>query len=311
MKALIPITIALSLILPACSSKREPVLIPSRVEIIAPPKPVETSQAPNPIPIKKTAKTKKKSKSKFSVGKVLDTAVEQATIKPHLNDYDNAIVQYDFADGAIYSIYTCPLKITDIRFQVGEKISSVNTGDKVRWQITQSVSGNGKTRREHIAVKPVEPDLSTNFVIHTNKRVYYLYLTSFHESHITSVSWTYPQDDAKKATKEPPDIFATLKGKSLNFRYEIQGNAIFTPQTVFDEGIHTFIQFPPNITQHELPVFYVVSDETDTEIVNSRFLNHYLIVDRIFSKAVLRLGKKKIYIHNTSRQPPKRWWQAD
>jgi type IV secretion system protein VirB9 len=82
--------------------------------------------------------------------------------------------------------------------------------------------------------------------------------------------------------------------EKLNFDYALKGkNLPWKPELVFDDGRQTFIKFPEAIGATELPVLFVVTKETDTQIVNYRKKGPFFIVDRLMEKGVLKLGSKE------------------
>ena len=54
-----------------------------------------------------------------------------------------------------------------------------------------------------------------------------------------------------------------------------------------------FIEFPESVAQGELPPLFVVGTKGEAELVNYRVSGRYMIVDRLFGKAELRLGGRK------------------
>ncbi len=82
---------------------------------------------------------------------------------------------------------------------------------------------------------------------------------------------------------------------AMNFRYAISGDrAPWRPLRAFDDGRQVFIQFPSGIAQGEMPPLFVVGPEGKTsELVNYRIRDNYIIVDRLFAAAELRLGSGK------------------
>jgi hypothetical protein len=103
-------------------------------------------------------------------------------------------------NGAIrltYSAYTpkilCrPMRVTDIILQAGEKVTGVHAGDTVRWLYTPGTSGSGENAVVHVMVKPLAPDISTNLVVHTDRRIYNFDLVSSANDFFPSVSFGYP-----------------------------------------------------------------------------------------------------------------------
>jgi type IV secretion system protein VirB9 len=80
----------------------------------------------------------------------------------------------------------------------------------------------------------------------------------------------------------------------LNFRYHIDGDKpAWRPLRVFDDGRQTFIEFPDAIATGEMPPLFVVGADGSSELVNYRVQGRYMVVDRLFSVAELRLGTKK------------------
>ena len=175
----------------------------------------------------------------------------------------------------------------------------VAAGDTVRWIIGDTISGAGATARVHILVKPTRPDLSTNLVINTDRRTYHLELRAGASAYMASVSWTYPQDALialqrrNAAAVAAAPVAAGLDIASLNFRYRIGGyRAPWKPLRAFDDGRQVYVEFPAGISQGEMPPLFVIGSAGDAELVNFRVQGRYMVVDRLFAAAELRLGDK-------------------
>jgi type IV secretion system protein VirB9 len=54
-----------------------------------------------------------------------------------------------------------------------------------------------------------------------------------------------------------------------------------------------FIEFPESVAQGELPPLFVIGAKGEAELVNYRVAGRYMIVDRLFGTAELRLGGRK------------------
>src|SRR3546814_5876068 len=65
------------------------------------------------------------------------------------------------------------------------------------------------------------------------------------------------------------------------------------PVRVFDDGVRTFIEFPESIARGEMPPVFVIGASGEGELVNYRVSGHYIIVDRLFAEAELRMGDKR------------------
>jgi type IV secretion system protein VirB9 len=230
-------------------------------------------------------------------------AMEAARIQPERTGFVNAIQVFPYTEGALYQIYTKPGQVTDIALQEGEQLvgtGPVAAGDTVRWMIGDTVSGIGASARVHILVKPIRPDIATNLVINTDRRTYHLELRANPSVYMASVSWTYPQDQlialrqARAEADRAAPIAAGLDLSALNFRYAIEGDRLdWRPLRAFDDGVRVFIEFPESVAQGELPPLFVIGAKGEAELVNYRVVGRYMIVDRLFAVAELRLGGRK------------------
>lgn len=272
---------------------------------------------PDPVPQERYKKVASQQLKKVDVkspkkkvqdpAKVIDTANREAAQKPTEERYINAVTVYDYMEGALYEIYSSPFHVTDIMLQPGETLTSPPAaGDTARWSLDVTTSGTGKDQRVHIFLKPHLSGLHTNIAISTDKHIYHLECQSFSETYQAGVSWYYPKDEfsslttrIKAANDTKLDIIANLKVSDLNFNYTIKGDAAWKPLRAFDDGKKVFIQFPSDIDQGELPPLFIVTKESDSQLVNYRYQKHYYVVDRLFDKALLQLGSRspeKVFI---------------
>jgi type IV secretion system protein VirB9 len=276
------------------------------VPVSEPPKSVEVVAIPQPLPlpgqlkpVTTTPHIPEPADPKDRIG----IANAAARVQPVKDGFLNAIQQYPYADGALYQVYTAPGEVTDIALEEGEELAGtgpVAAGDTVRWVIGDTESGTGAAKRVHILVKPTRPDLTTNLVINTARRTYHLELRATAATYMASVSWTYPQDrlialrrDNEAAASAAP-IAAGIAIAALNFRYAIEGDAApWKPLRAFDDGRQVFVEFPAGIAQGEMPPLFVVGPAGGGELVNYRVQGRYMVVDRLFAAAELRMGDRK------------------
>ena len=276
------------------------------VQASDPPRPVEVIAVPTPLPLPGQLKPVGEAEPRQDEGDPrirVGAANAAARVQPAREGFINAIQQYPWGDGALYQLYAAPGQVTDIALQEGEQLvgaGPVAAGDTVRWIIGDTVSGSGSNQRVHILVKPTRSDLNTNLVINTDRRTYHLELRATPRTYMASVSWIYPQDrlialrgeNAAAANTAP--IAAGVDLASLNFRYSIDGDTPpWRPLRAFDDGHQVFIEFPAGIGQGEMPPLFVVGAAGAGELVNYRVRDRYMVVDRLFAAAELRLGTKK------------------
>ncbi len=295
----------------ATSSAKPPAIASPPAEIAATPAPeparaVEVVAIPEPLPLPGQlkplaggARQPEPADPRSRVG----AANAAARMQPARDGFLNAIQQYPYAEGALYQVYAAPGQVTDIALQEGEQLvgaGPVAAGDTVRWIIGDTVSGSGASARVHILAKPTRPDISTNLVINTDRRTYHMELRATPSTYMASVSWTYPQDrlialrGANSAAAATASVATGIDVAALNFSYRIEGDRVaWRPARAFDDGRQVFIEFPAGISQGEMPPLFVTGAVGDAELVNYRVQGRYMVVDRLFASAELRLGDKR------------------
>jgi type IV secretion system protein VirB9 len=288
-----------------------------------PPPPVKIVEKVRPLPLpgqlKKVGGKSKKADEFDDPLMRIDSANEAAKLEPTKAGYVNAVQVYPFSTGALYRLYAAVHQVSDVALQPGEKLVAVSAGDTVRWIVGDTTSGEGTAQQVHILVKPIAPELKTNLVITTERRVYHLELESTDSTYMSSLSWTYPEDELiairKRNADAPADNDFAIEGaqnfENLNFRYRIAGSASFKPARVFDDGSKVYIQFPASLPQGEAPPLFVQGSNGKPALVNYRVKGNTYIVDRLFAVAELRLGvepQQIVRIVRTDAAQPRRKW---
>ena len=286
-----------------------------------PPKPVQIVTVPQPLPLPGQLKPlpgpgRTAPPEPADPRARVEAANGAARIQPTRAGYLNAVQVYPFSDGALYQLYAAPGQITDIALEPGEQLAGtgpVAAGDTVRWIIGDTESGSGATKRVHILVKPSRADLLTNLVINTDRRTYHLEMRSAERTYMASVSWSYAADqlialrqqNVRADTAQP--VASGVDLEALNFRYRIEGDTpAWRPLRAYDDGRQVFVEFPRGIAQGEMPPLWVIGAAGGAELVNYRVRGRYMIVDRLFAAAELRLGgehEKMVRIVRTDGRP--------
>jgi P-type conjugative transfer protein TrbG len=216
-----------------------------------------------------------------------------ARVEPRRDGYYNSIQIYPWSEGALYQVYAAVGQITTIALEPGESLvgaGPIAAGDTTRWIIGDTESGSGTTRRVHVLVKPTRPDISTNLVISTDRRIYMIELRAREALYMPAVAWAYPAlpSGQRQTVPAAPVIPAEA---ARNYRYGLTGDTPpWRPIAVFDDGRRVYVVFPRGIVQGEMPPIFVLGTNGETQIVNSRIHQNILIVDRLFGAAELRLG---------------------
>ncbi|WP_233247643.1 P-type conjugative transfer protein TrbG [Caulobacter endophyticus] len=253
----------------------------------------------------------------------LQRANAEARDGPASGVFVNSALYHAFEPGRLYAIHTSPRFLTTIALRPGEKLIAKAAGDTVRWVLGETEAGTGEAQQVIVLVKPMRGGLRTNLVLTTDQRTYLIDAVSTDSGAYTSVlSWTYPQEEAKaraadaarraagEQASEALRVQTAVPVERLDFRYlvtPLKGRAPpWTPVRVFDDGAKTYIEFPPDLAVREAPPVFLLDADDHAQLVNSRLLGRYLVVDRIIDRAELRLGDKKPVIVRLTRQGARR-----
>lgn len=303
-------TVAATAVLSGCATFKPPEISyddPVAATLVAdPPGPVRIVETPEPLPLPgqlmRVDADDRPAEAEEPTDRITN-ANAAARIEPVRDGFINAVQLYPYSSGALYQVYTSPGQVTDIALQPGESLvgsGPIAAGDTARWIIGDTESGRGDSRRIHVLVKPTRPELVTNLVINTDRRTYHLELRATPQAYMASVSWQYPEDELIALRRQNDRAEANLPiGRNvdladLNFRYRITGDrAPWRPRRAFDDGRQVFIEFPRGIDQGEMPPLFVIGPEGDGQLVNYRIRRNYMVVDRLFAAAELRLGDRQ------------------
>lgn len=188
-----------------------------------------------------------------------------------------------------------------------EEIVSISMGDTNSWQIVPA--GN------RIFIKPMEQDATTNMTIITNKRTYFFELYAAETldmrdpDMVFNLRFIYPDDEMTgdhiqnytASTSASPDLAHPEK---YNFNYSISGNESIAPIKIFDDGIYTYLQFRDK--NAELPAIFAVDEALRESMVNYRLAQdnaNMVIIEQVFQKLSIRLGKKIVCVYNEAFKP--------
>lgn len=215
----------------------------------------------------------------------------------------------------IPTIVARPMFVTDVILQPGEIVTGIHPGDTVRWTFTPGEIGEGANRQVSVLIKPLMPDISTNLIIMTNRRRYHLNLVSSATEFMPSVSFSYPEDgmrvwdDFIRTRRQERDVINVadighrVNPEDIHLNYSIEGptHLRWRPVAVYDDGIRTFIRFPrrSTIRSVEAPVFVVLERRREI-LVNYRWVEDMMIVDRVFDVGALIVGPNRIIIRRLS-----------
>lgn len=206
-----------------------------------------------------------------------------------------APVEFVYEPQGVFAVVAAPGRLTDIALEPGETLVETNpiaAGDTARWIIGDTASGLGEGRRVHILVKPTAPGLSTNLVVNTTRRTYFLELRASARGYLTQVRWRYPQPVAIAAPAATRPLSTPGAAPHLYFGYAVSGPARLRPARVFDDGARTFVDFGSGAGA-QLPPLFLIGPDGRSELATYRVETGMLVLDRIVERAELRLGSRR------------------
>ena len=110
----------------------------------------------------------------------------------------------------------------------------------------------------------------------------------------------FSKSQQNSSRKEPLEDELQLGMDSVNFdtlyiRYSIidKNKIDWKPDAVFDDGQKTYIRMPLRFS--ETTAFYIYFDKKET-LSNYSVKGRYYIVDRLFDRAYLKIGNKRVAI---------------
>lgn len=204
------------------------------------------------------------------------------------------------------SIVCAVLQVCDVALQAGELVNSIHLGDTARWTVEPAITGSGSAETQHLIIKPMDVGLETSLVVTTNRRTYHFKLRSHRTEYMPQVAFTYPEEALakwdtiqSKDKQEHEQKTMPQTGEYLGdlfFDYDLDGDAIWKPIRVYNDGTKTILQMPGAMAQTEAPTLLIVREEgslfsdDETVMVNYRVQGNRYIVDSVFDQAILIAG---------------------
>ena len=238
----------------------------------------------------------------------VQAAIKSGVIKP--SEFSHAAIIFDFHPDWVYEVFTRPLRVTNIHLEPGERVLEAPfVSDSERWQIGAGVSFSNGVPVQHIYVRPDIAGISATLIINTDRRVYHIILRSFSDIHMPIVRWRYPPLLPQNFLPPPAAAgvlagsgtedtlaFAGADPRFMSFNYRITFSRFrrppWLPTLVFDDGSRTFITFPQNVLQRELPAVF----ENRRDIVNYRVMGNVIVIDQLIENLTLRLDNREVSI---------------
>lgn len=222
---------------------------------------------------------------------------------------ENGLTRFPY--GQMEPMVVCaPLRICAIELQPGEQVINVAIGDSARWELFPAATGTTTIVGVKSLISEFDPDVTTNALITTDRRVYTIILKTSKSDFVPRIGFYYPQDAVQSWARREDVSPAAVPGQGgtagqgasrgqpsgepdglrvdlsrVNSNYSIEGsrNVSWRPTQAFDDGQRLYINLPANMS--EMPAVFV-----DDRIVNSRVISGYMVIDKLGKTTTLLYG---------------------
>lgn len=182
---------------------------------------------------------------------------------------------YEYRRGESYEVYAAPGFISDVQLKPGEEITGITIGDAISWSVETRLAAD---KTWHIYVKPLQLGVATNMIINTDRHYYSLRLIADRD-YSPVVSWTYPGEAREEYN--PQGISMEVESvQDINFDYDVTGKYSWTPETVFDDGVNTYLVLPEGAAARHTPVVFQKRGGLLLNL-DYRIVNNTIILDRV------------------------------
>ena len=180
-----------------------------------------------------------------------------------------------------------------IEFAEDEEMEKFYTGDSAAWEVGKHAN--------LVAIKPTAQTPDTNLIISTSAgRVYTFDLGLNERAPMYGVRFSYPNEErrAHESAHAKRELAASLNPdaqRRRNYRYAGAGSRAVQPAQIFDNGSHTFMRFPENMT---FPSVFAIDPDGGETLVNKAVRDNWLILPQVGRQWRLRHGKAVLCVRN-------------
>ena len=206
-----------------------------------------------------------------------------AQVQPQPGAGDPRIQVVDYDEDQVVLLQAAPGYQVTVEFGADERIENVAVGDGGAWQVTASRRG------DFLFVKPIQA-AGTNMTVVTDARtciVEQAPLSGPSAEMAYTIRFRYPGDEESvgqggAAPDEAPGV-GTVEG-----RYRVSGDRALRPTGISDDGVHTYIEWPPD---RALPAVYSVDERGGESLVNGMMRDDLFVIDSVAPRLVFRIDQ--------------------
>lgn len=221
-----------------------------------------------------------------------------AATYPKASGVDGRLRYTSYHPDQVYNLQTAIGRALFIQFADGEEMEKFYTGDSEAWEVGKHAN--------MIAIKPTAEVPDTNLIVSTSAgRVYTFDLSLNTRAPMYGIRFPYPNERrrASETARAKRELSASLDPHAQtrkNFRYAGAGSHAVQPSEIFDNGTHTFLRFPENMT---FPSVFAIGPDGGETLVNKTVRDNWLILPSVGRQWRLRSGQAVMCVRNDAFAP--------
>lgn len=200
-----------------------------------------------------------------------------AQVHPQPGGGDPRIQSVDYLPDQVVLVEAAPGYQVTIELAPDETVQSAAVGDSSSWQVSANKAGN------RLFVKPLQANVTTNLTVFTDVRSYAFDLSSPSGGGATPYTIRFRYAAASLYASTP------LQMPARERRYRLSGARAMRPTGIHDDGIHTYIEWPPDAP---LPATYTIDDAGREVLANGNMRGGIYVLDTVAGHLVFRIDKQ-------------------
>jgi type IV secretion system protein VirB9 len=207
---------------------------------------------------------------------------------------DDRIRYVDYDPDEVVTIEAAVGIVVHVVLEPGETYVAHAFGDGKAWDFAY--------RQNHLFLKAVATEADSNLTVVTDKRSYHFAVKLLHEGRPTyELAFRYRESRARRrvlARDQGLDEAFERAPRKANLSYTMSGDLDIAPLNCWDDGEFTSFRFGPNA---DLPAIYMVDADGTESVVNQHTAgasNEIVVLHKVASRWVLRLGNRALAIWN-------------
>jgi type IV secretion system protein VirB9 len=201
-------------------------------------------------------------------------------VRPQAGPGDPRLQTIDYNPGEVVQLEGAPGYQLMVELSPDEQVLNVALGDASAWQVSVNHAG------DHLFIKPTQVGVATNMTVITTVRTYNFELDPVRSPMADmpyNVRFQYPADDAEQPKSEYVDVSPLRRALS---RYRITGDVNVKPDSITDDGEHTYISWSP---AKPIPAVFTIGDGGQETLVSGWMRGDVYVIDAIVNRLTFRI----------------------